>query len=636
MVARIVAILILFASPVFAGTVTLPFSDSMNSLSNWGMSYTPPDVFTDASSPDPSSVMRWTYPAGFGDGDAPGIANVTFSSSQNDIYFQYWFKHSSTWDWHDVVNKHVYVWGGGENFYLGVGWGNGGFKASLQGSGGSMDIYNSTPWSASRNTWYKVTGYAKVNTGDAYDGVIKIWIDDVLMINRSNVRFWYGGTNFTRFTFTPVWGGNDGSTVSDTQYLYFDAVKIQTNPIGEESDQTPPYVDGRSPSSGATGVAVDTNIVAHVKDSGDGVDNSTITMTVEGAAVSPTITGTSADYTLTYNPPDDFANEQTVDIVVNASDLASNAMSASSWSFVTVAAAPDPFAITTTTADNGTVGTIYTSDNVATVNGTTPVTCAVTSGSMPTGTFLSPRCIPYGVPTTAGTFSWTVTATDNASATDTQDYTATISPLLPVGQTVVWSQCFIDTFINGGAATTNYSDNTATWLYQWPMATPANRGILQCASLGLPDDVSVTSSTAWLYKAGPSATGASDPMRVYVYPIVGQTWGIDNVTWATFDNATVGAYEDVKNVYISSDWVNWNVTSAVRAAYLGSYPLTLMLDGGSDGAADTNRRFTSIDTTEEAYWPILVITYTQLVAPEGPSISAPGKVRVSSGRFRLN
>ena len=50
----------------------------------------------------------------------------------------------------------------------------------------------------------------------------------------------------------------------------------------------------------------DTIIVAYIKDSGSGVDQSTIVMTVEGSQVPVAITGIPADYTVTYDPPTDF------------------------------------------------------------------------------------------------------------------------------------------------------------------------------------------------------------------------------------------------------------------------------------------------------------------------------------------
>ena len=87
-------------------------------------------------------------------------------------------------------------------------------------------------------------------------------------------------------------------------------------------DVAAPYINGHAPAQGAAGVVKDIDIVVHVMDDGAGVDISTIVMKVNGATVSPTITGTSADYTLTYSPGSDFANDEVVTVTIEASDLA--------------------------------------------------------------------------------------------------------------------------------------------------------------------------------------------------------------------------------------------------------------------------------------------------------------------------
>ena len=89
------------------------------------------------------------------------------------------------------------------------------------------------------------------------------------------------------------------------------------------ADTTAPYTDGHVPASSAASIALGTNIVVHVKDDETGVDVNTIVMVVNGVTVTPDITGTTADYTLTYDPSSDFQHGQTVYVTVDASDLAS-------------------------------------------------------------------------------------------------------------------------------------------------------------------------------------------------------------------------------------------------------------------------------------------------------------------------
>jgi hypothetical protein len=78
-----------------------------------------------------------------------------------------------------------------------------------------------------------------------------------------------------------------------------------------------------------------------------------------------------------------------------------------------------------TTLPNGTVGTSY-SAQISASGGTSPYTFSKT-GTLPTGLTLSSVGLLSGTPTAAGTYTFTVTATDNASNTGSRSYNPTIS-----------------------------------------------------------------------------------------------------------------------------------------------------------------------------------------------------------------
>ncbi|MFN7973831.1 MAG: Ig domain-containing protein [Acidobacteriota bacterium] len=77
---------------------------------------------------------------------------------------------------------------------------------------------------------------------------------------------------------------------------------------------------------------------------------------------------------------------------------------------------------------NGTVGVPYT-DVVSAGGGTPPYTFAVTAGAVPPGLTLAPSGVLSGVPTTAGTYNFDVTATDATGCTGTASYTVVINPI---------------------------------------------------------------------------------------------------------------------------------------------------------------------------------------------------------------
>jgi hypothetical protein len=72
------------------------------------------------------------------------------------------------------------------------------------------------------------------------------------------------------------------------------------------------------------------------------VSQTSIAVTVNGSAVTPTVTGTPVDYDVVCDPAGDFGSLQTVNVVVNASDAAGNAMATASWSFTCSAVVIEP------------------------------------------------------------------------------------------------------------------------------------------------------------------------------------------------------------------------------------------------------------------------------------------------------
>ncbi|HAM23002.1 MAG TPA: hypothetical protein DCQ04_12170, partial [Actinobacteria bacterium] len=82
--------------------------------------------------------------------------------------------------------------------------------------------------------------------------------------------------------------------------------------------------------------------------------------------------------------------------------------------------------VTTTSVPNGTVSTAY-SQQLATSGGVGPDAWAVTSGELPTGLSLEQHSGEIvGTPTAAGSFNFTVTATDSLSATASQPLSITV------------------------------------------------------------------------------------------------------------------------------------------------------------------------------------------------------------------
>jgi hypothetical protein len=120
--------------------------------------------------------------------------------------------------------------------------------------------------------------------------------------------------------------------------------------------------------------------------------------------------------------PQTFAEYSNIDLYVPESSIESY-KSTDVWKdFKQILPLSDP-TITISTLPNGVVGTEY--NQILTVIGVTPITWSLNGGSLPTELELLPTGVISGMPTTNGTFNFTVKATNDAGS-DTKELSITI------------------------------------------------------------------------------------------------------------------------------------------------------------------------------------------------------------------
>jgi len=105
-------------------------------------------------------------------------------------------------------------------------------------------------------------------------------------------------------------------------------------------DTTPPGVTGKSPTAGATGVALTTNVTATFSEAVAGVSSSTFSLTPpSGVPISAAVTYAATSRTATLDPSADLAANTTYTASLSGgiADLAGNALAPMSWSFTTAA-----------------------------------------------------------------------------------------------------------------------------------------------------------------------------------------------------------------------------------------------------------------------------------------------------------
>jgi len=254
-------------TPIHARSVTLPFTDHFNSLGNWGVTVTNKlgqagIVSTDSASGSASSSLRYTYSQGYANGDSPAKIWITFSQTQ-ELWTQYYFKYSSNFYLHRVVQKQAYWYISGDsstnsNFFIGISGSALGdetrqVEAQLQRANvGATNRYISNTKNnpkVANNVWYKLTVHCKLNTNGQSNGILQVWLDDVLVMDYSNALYTSGSDAnkpIGSFAFDPIFGGMGTEKKPQDDYFFVDYFQMSTTKIGDTSG-------GGSSNSGGSG-----------------------------------------------------------------------------------------------------------------------------------------------------------------------------------------------------------------------------------------------------------------------------------------------------------------------------------------------------------------------------------------------
>ncbi len=200
-------------------------------------------------------------------------------------------------------------------------------------------------------------------------------------------------------------------------------------------------------------------------------------------------------------------------ITVTATDSGSPAQNASQNE--TIVINPAPLSLTTSTLPDGTVAVPY-SATIGVSGGTTPYSCAITSGTLPAGLSLT-GCTVSGTPTTAGSSTVTVKVTDSGSPMQTTSgpETIVINPAaltltntLPNGTVGVVYSAMIDA--SGG--TTPYSCSITSG------TLPAGLSLTGCAVGGTPTTPGTSNITVMVTDSSYPNKTVSGPESITIQP----------------------------------------------------------------------------------------------------------------------
>jgi Bacterial Ig domain len=177
-----------------------------------------------------SKALEIGYQAGHvGGGGTELRYDIPAALRRNEIFVGYHVQVNSQWQGHtSAINKMLYLHDGGDSFsamwyeMFGSGSSPLGLYVVNQSGGTPAGIHeNLTPVTFARGQWHKVEIYQK--QGAANNGIVRVWVNGVLAINRSDVDT--KAAPIDNLTISGIWGGV-GDSKDQADYMRFDRIRI--------------------------------------------------------------------------------------------------------------------------------------------------------------------------------------------------------------------------------------------------------------------------------------------------------------------------------------------------------------------------------------------------------------------------
>lgn len=302
----------------------------------------------------------------------------------------------------------------------------------------------------------------------------------------------------------------------------------------------------------------------------------------------------------------------TFDITVQVTDSTTPALTATKAFSIVIA--PPPVNISTTTLPGGTVNSTYAGATLAASGGVPPISWSVTAGAMPAGLTLNGVTGAIdGTPTAAGTFNFTVTATDAWSTpqTKTQALSIVVAPALSITTASVpdgaMNTPYSTTLIsNGGTAPVSWSIVSGT--LPAGLTLDPNTGIIS----GTPTTVELANFTvaAADHSTPPATPQKALSISVVAVPLVIATTtlpgGAENTAYSAATLQATGGTPPIA----------WTITAGVLPAGLTLHSATGVIDGTptANGTFDVTVTATDSATIPQVKNKALTIVITPVLS----------------------
>ena len=224
------------------------------------------DAATDT--PSGGNALKITCNAGtFTTGHSCGRIKYKISEvgTFTELYVGHWMKWSSNWVWHPIGTKIDYMFmrdvanvaGNKDNFLVMISRTYGDnlvFTQQLWNAPGTQNRFtNIASFIPQLDRWYWIEYHVRLNTVGVADGLLEIWVDDVLKMQHNDVTYRTTNTPIGYFEHSLEYGGG-GTVTIPSMYQWHDHTVFSTTRIGLPGG-TPPPTDTTPPTAPTSLVA---------------------------------------------------------------------------------------------------------------------------------------------------------------------------------------------------------------------------------------------------------------------------------------------------------------------------------------------------------------------------------------------
>ena len=278
-----------------------------------------------------------------------------------------------------------------------------------------------------------------------------------------------------------------------------------------------------------------------------------------------------------------------------------------------------PLGITTSSLPSGTIGSTYTNLLQAT-GGTAPYTWSIASGSLPAGLSLaSATGIISGTPTTAGTFSFTATAADAGSPAQSKSVSLSIV-IAPVTLAISTSALPSGTQNSSYSGTLQAFGGTGT--YTWSIASgtlPAGLSLAPSTGVvsGTPTSSGNTSFKVAVSDTGSPVQSATATISLSIVA-AGTPLAISSTSLPT--GKPNKPYNATLNATGGTSPYTWSITNGSLPSGLSFATATGVISGKATASSSTSLTFQVIDSSSTPQTKS--ITLTLAIAPTAIAITS--------------